>query len=307
MKIENLNPQLQKAYRRIPAIPLHNSILLRIIQFISKFQATPKSMLGVSIEHHSVGKSAVRVYQPSGTTSGAGLLWIHGGGYIIGSAAMNDRECALYAKNLNITVVSVDYRLAPQHPFPAACDDCFMAWQWFIDKAKTLGVSPDRIVISGQSAGGGLAAGLVQRIHDSGGIQPAGQALFCPMLDDRTATRTELDALKHRLWSNKNNRGAWAHYLGQAPGLAQVPLYSVPARRDNLSGLPASWIGVGDIDLFYEEDQRYAERLTDAGVNCEFKIISGGPHAFEAIVPAAPVSIELFESNYQFLRRVLAL
>ena len=307
MKIENVNPQLQKAYSRIPAIPFHNPALIRLIQFISKFQKKPKPVPGIAIEDYNFGNSGVRVYKPRGATSGAGLLWIHGGGYVIGNVATNDRECTDYANNLNITVISVDYRLAPQHPFPAACDDCFIAWQWVLNNAANLGVSPDRIVISGQSAGGGLAAGLVQRIHDSGGIQPAGQALFCPMLDDRTAIRTELDALKHRLWSSKNNRGAWAHYLGQAPGLARLPPYSAPARRENLSGLPTSWIGVGDIDLLYEESLRYAEHLTNAGVNCELKVIPGGPHGFEAVAPTAPVSIELFESNYQFLRRVLAL
>lgn len=307
MKIENINPQLQKTYRRIPTVPIHNPIFLRFVQFISKFKRKRKSLFGVAIHDYKLANSGVRVYTPSGASSGAGLLWIHGGGYIIGSAVFNDRECAIYAKELNITVVSVDYRLAPQRPFPAACDDCFAAWQWFLDNADTLGVSPDRIVVSGQSAGGGLAAGLVQRIHDAGGTQPAGQALFCPMLDDHTATRTELDVIKHRLWNNKNNRGAWTYYLGQAPGLEQVPLYSVPARRQNLADLPPSWLAVGDIDLFYEEDTIYAKRLTEAGVNCEFYVVAGGPHAFESLVPNAPVSVDLLKSNYQFLRRVLAL
>ncbi|POP51947.1 alpha/beta hydrolase [Zhongshania marina] len=307
MNIENINPQLQKAYRRIPAVPFHNRFLLPLLQFLSLRQSRAKSIPGITIKQHQLDNCGIRVYQTKGEQSGAGLLWIHGGGYIIGSALMNDLECARYAQDLNITVVSVDYRLAPQHPFPAASDDCFEAWQWIINNAEHLGVSADRFVISGQSAGGGLAAGLVQRIHDKGGVQPAGQALFCPMLDDRTASRSELDDIKHRLWNNKNNRGAWTYYLGQVPGLDQTPPYAVPARRENLGGLPPSWIAVGDVDLFYEEDQRYASRLQEAGVNCEMHIVPGAPHAFEAIAPDAEVSIAIMQSNHQFLRRVLAL
>ncbi len=307
MNTDELNPQLQKVYSRIPAVPFHKPWLLKLLQLNTKWQGKPKSVPGITISDHRFGEAGVRVYQPEGQTSGAGLLWIHGGGYIIGKPAINDRECINYAKKLNITVVSTKYRLAPQHPFPAASDDCFAAWQWFQEKAEELGVSPNRIAISGQSAGGGLAAGLVQRIHDSGGIQPAGQALFYPMLDDRTANRTELDTVKHRLWNNNNNRGAWSFYLGHTPGLSAVANYAAPARRENLEGLPPTWLGVGSVDLFSDEDQHYATRLSKAGVNCELKIAQGAPHAFDVIAPEAPISIDFLDSNYQFLRRVLTL
>ena len=307
MDINKVNPQFQAVYRRIPSVPIHNPVLLRLIQFYFKFQSKPKSVPGVTISDYLFGNSGARVYQPEGTPSGAGLLWVHGGGYIIGNPAMNDRECLQYAQKLNVTVVSVKYRMAPKHPFPAASDDCFAAWQWFQEKAEGFGVSANRIAISGQSAGGGLAAGLVQRIHDNGGVQPVGQALFYPMLDDRTATRTELDTLKHRMWNNTNNRGAWAYYLGQAPGLDHVPAYAAPTRREDLSGLPPTWLGVGDIDLFYEEDQLYAKRLADAGVSCELKVVPGGPHAFDITASNAALSRDFLDSNYQFLRRVLQL
>jgi acetyl esterase/lipase len=307
MHIDKIDPQLRKLYGRIPSVPFHNRLFLSLFQFLSKFQGKPTSMLGVEIRDYDFGDSGVRVYTPNGEPSGAGLLWIHGGGYIIGNANINDRDCALYAKKLNLTVVSVEYRLAPKHPFPAASDDCFAAWQWFLNHADELGVSPHRIVISGQSAGGGLAAGLVQRIHDAGGIQPAGQALFCPMLDDRTATRTELDSLKHRLWSNKNNRGAWRYYLNQEPGLESVPAYAAPARREDLSNLPPTWMAVGDIDLFFDENQQYAKRLQEAGVDCEFRIAPGGPHGFEGLVPDADISKNILQSNNQFLSKILNL
>jgi len=121
----------------------------------------------VAIVDQGLNCAGVRIYRPEGELSGAGMLWIHGGGYVVSNVAINDRECARYARDLKITVVSVSYRLAPEHPFPCAMDDCFEAWQWILSNVGDLGVSPDRIVISGQSAGGGLAAGLVQRVWSS--------------------------------------------------------------------------------------------------------------------------------------------
>jgi acetyl esterase/lipase len=125
------------------------------------------------------------------------LLWVHGGGLISGTAGANDPECSAYARDLKLVVVSVEYRLAPKYPFPAALDDCFETWQWMQQSADKLEINPSRIAISGQSSGGGLTASLAHRIFDEGGIQPAAQALFCPMLDDRTALRHELDIIQH--------------------------------------------------------------------------------------------------------------
>ena len=200
----------------------------------------------------------MRLYRPEQGLSGAGLLWIHGGGMITGNAATNDRECAAFARELGIVVVSVEYRLAPKHPFPAALDDCHAAWQWMLSAAGELGIDPARIAISGQSAGGGLAASLALRIRDAGGLQPAAQALMCPMLDDRTGARRELDAIDHRVWNNRSNRAAWSWYLGLPPGSSEVPAHAAAARCANLRGLPPAWIGVGEVDLFLEEDRRYA-------------------------------------------------
>lgn len=307
MNPKKIHPELRKLFSRIPPIPFHHPWMLNIFQLLGKCQRRRSSMLGVTIEDRQLNTAAVRIYRPEGALSGAGLLWMHGGGYIIGSTIISDRECATYARDLKMIVVSVEYRLAPKFPFPCALDDCFEAWLWFQDNADVLGVAQERIVISGQSAGGGLAAALAQRIADDGRIQPAGQALFCPMIDDRTAARDELDTVKHRLWNNKNNRGGWKFYLGQTPGLAQTPEYAVPARRENLASLAPAWIGVGDIDLFCEEDCRYAERLRAAGVECELIVVPGGPHAFETIVPNAPVSRDYMDSNYRFLRKVLEL
>jgi len=263
-----------------------------------------KSGDGVVITEQPLKQGRVRIYRPEGPSSGAGLLWIHGGGMISGTAALDDRCCLNYAKQLKLVVISVDYRLAPAHPFPAALDDCFDAWQWLVNNAEGLGVDPSRIAIAGQSAGGGLAASLAQKILDQGGDQPAAQALFCPMLDDRTAGQSDLDPINHRMWNNKNNRAAWSWYLGSAPS---ATTYAVPARREILSGLPATWIGVGDIDLFYAEDRHYAARLNEAGVSCQLEIAPMAPHAFESLVADAPMVREFWNNNYNFLRQQLKL
>ena len=263
-------------------------------------------MLGVGIREQTVDQFVLRIYQPQGELSGAALCWIHGGGYIVGDAVTNDRQCAVLARDFKMVVVSVNYRLAPKHPFPAALDDCFGAWRWMREQAGALGISPARIVIGGQSAGGGLAATLVQRIHDLGDTQPLAQLLYYPMLDDRTAARVELDGIKHRLWNNQSNRAGWSHYLGTQPGNPVLPDYAAAARRADLSGLPATWIGVGDIDLFYQENCEYARRLREAGVDCELEIVPQAPHAFDMLVPNAAISKAFIASQRQFLHRVLA-
>lgn len=307
MKISEVHPQLRNGISRIPAMPYHNPIALALFKLLLKALPNRKSMFGVSIVEQQLANASVRIYRPEGELSGAGLLWIHGGGLIVGSALMDDSVCVQYANDLKLVVVSVEYRLAPQHPFPAAIDDCFAAWQWFQNTAYDLGVAPERIVIAGQSAGGGLTACLAQRIFDAGGAQPAGQALFCPMLDDRTAARYELDAIKHRIWNNKNNRGGWSMYLGHAPGKAEEPQYIAAARRKDFSGLPPAWIGIGDIELFYDEACAYADRLKAAGVSCELEVVPGAPHGFEIFCAEAPVTRDYLASCNRFLRKVLKL
>jgi acetyl esterase/lipase len=209
---------------------------------------------------------------------------------VIGSAAQDHARCIAVARKLEIVVASVEYRLAPKHPYPAPLDDCYAAWSWILANAASLDVDRTRFAIGGQSAGGGLAAGLVQRIHDAGGQQPAAQWLFCPMLDDRTAADRGLDAVRHYLWNNVSNRVGWTAYLGREPGGPDVPDHAAPARRADLRGLPPAWIGAGDLELFYDEDRRYAQRLSDAGVPCVLDTVPGGPHAFESLAAKTEVS-----------------
>lgn len=270
--------ELRRAVRWVPPLPLHRLRILRLAQRLSR-HGRPKATDGVRITA-SAGPPAVRTYLPDRGT-GAALLWIHGGGLVLGSPLMDDERCGRVAAELGAVVVSVDYPLAPAAPFPAALDDCHAAWTRLHDDAGRLGIDPARVAVGGASAGAGLAAALTQRLHDDAGPQPVAQWLFYPMLDDRTAGRRELDRLRHRVWSNRNNEVGWRSYLGHAPGTAVPPPYAVPARREDVTGLPQAWIGVGDIDLFHDEDVAYAERLEAAGVPVTVDVVPGAPHGFD--------------------------
>lgn len=229
------------------------------------------------------GAPGLRVYRPRTRRTDAALLFIHGGGFVVGSARTTDFRCGDVCRELGMTVVAVEQRLSPEHPYPLPLDDCLAAWHWLQSHAASLGVDPARVAIGGASSGGGLAAGLVLRIHDAGGIQPVAQWLLAPMLDDRTAARRDLDDIHHAVWTNPLNRMAWRSYLGREPGDANVPDEAAPARRENLSDLPPAFISVGDIDLFYDESRRYAEALKRHGVAVTFEVTPGAPHGFDEI------------------------
>lgn len=220
---------------------------------------------------------------------------------VMGSAVQDDRQCFATARELDVVVVSAEYRLAPEHPFPLPLDDCLDAWDWLQQNAAARGIDPRRVAVGGQSAGGGLAAALVQRIHDQGGTQPVAQWLFCPMLDDRTAANRELDAVRHILWNNRSNRIGWSAYLGTV-GAPEVPDHAVPARRPDLTGLPPAWIGTGAIDLFHDENLAYAERLTAAGVPTTFDVVADAPHAFESAGAGTEVSLAYVDRAHRWLR-----
>jgi acetyl esterase/lipase len=240
----------------------------------------------------------VRLHRPPGATGpGPGMVWIHGGGYLIGTAAQDDAICRRFARDLGITVAAVEYRLAPEYPYPIPLEDCYSALTWL---AGLPAVDPARVVIAGASAGGGLAAALALLARDRGDIDVAAQVLVYPMLDDRSATAEGLDDSNQRLWSQSSNRYGWSSYLGDAD-----PNVAVPARRDDLGGLPPAWLGVGTLDLFHDEDLDYAERLRAAGVPCELEVVQGAFHGFDGIVPKAPVSQSFHNSQVEFLRQTL--
>jgi acetyl esterase/lipase len=196
--------------------------------------------------------------------------------------------CSSIAAGLGVLVVSVDYRLAPEHLFPAGLTDCATALTWMHEQSGDLGIDMDRIAVGGDSAGGGLSAALCQLARDQGGPAICFQLLNYPMLDDRTVLRPDHEGRGAFIWTPASNRFGWSAYLGRAPLVDEAPLHAAPARTEDLTGLPPAWIGVGDLDLFYEEDVDYAARLEAAGVPCELHTEPGmfhGAYQFFLKVP----------------------
>lgn len=230
-----------------------------------------------------------------GSPTGA-VLWLHGGGFIIGKPEMDVTVASRIARDLGVLVVLPRYRLAPEHPFPAGLDDGLAALQWLNSEAAALGIDADRIALLGVSAGGGLAAALAQRARDIGGPALAAQILVYPMLDDRTTTGTDHEGRGKLVWTAASNTFGWRCYLASEPGVGDPPRWSVPARCMDLSGLPSTWIGVGDLDLFYREDLDYAARLRAAGVPVVLHKVPGMYHAADRFAPDSPQTSGLWDS-----------
>ena len=205
--------------------------------------------------------------------------------------------CRRFARELGVTVAAVEYRLAPEHPYPSSLEVCYAVLTWL---AGLTAVDPNRIAVGGASAGRGLAAALALLARDRGEVTLAAQLLVYPMLDDPSGHEVGPDDSSHRLWSRASNRFGWSSYLGDAD-----PNVAVPARHDDLGGLPAAWIGVGTADLFHDEDLAYAERLRAGGVPCDVEVVPDAFHGFDAIIAKATVSQSFSASQLAFLRRTL--
>ncbi|MDI1436862.1 alpha/beta hydrolase [Polyangium sorediatum] len=305
------HPDLARAARFLPRVNL-SPRLLSVLRFLMRVAPSPRAPRDVVVHDVRVPGPAgapqvrVRIYRPATLARPApALLWIHGGGYILGAPEQDDHLCASNARDLGIVIVSVDYRLAPEHPFPAPLEDCYAALRWLFAEAAALGVAPDRIAIGGASAGGGLTAALAQLAHDRKEVKPVFQLLIYPMLDDRTTTRTDIDGEHHRLWTQESNVVGWTSYLGHAPGRPVVPAHAAAARREDLSDLPPAWMGVGTCDLFHDEDIAYARRLSACGVPCEEVIVPGAFHGFDLTFRDAPVSRDFRAGYIAALRRAL--
>ena len=201
--------------------------------------------------------------------------------------------------------VSIEYRLAPEAPYPAPLDDSYAGLLWTAQHAEELGIDPDRIVVAGASAGGGLAAGLALLARDRGEVSLAFQLLIYPMIDDRNVTpSTRIEGLP--VWSRTANELGWRCYLGELSGSDDIPAYAAATRTESVAGLPPAWIGVGSLDPFRDEDIEYASRMLAAGITAELHVYPGAPHGFEMIVPTSAVSIACQRDMTEALRRALS-
>lgn len=296
---EKIHPELRKAFSVMPkgtisreTLDKHREQLNEMLKSMSA--SKPENAPVLTTERFIPGPEGepdvrVKVYESKGEKETLpGVLYIHGGGFIVGTADNFDAGCQELVTEVNCVVVSVDYRLAPEHPFPAPLEDCYAALKWFSENAEELGVDPSRIAVYGGSAGGGLTAAVSLLARDRKGPSIVFQMPNYPMIDDRCITPSNNEITDERIWNGKVNRQAWDMYLGNIKG--EVSPYAAPARATDLSGLPPTYTCVGDLDPFRDETIDYVTRLSQAGVPVEFHLYPGCFHGFEGLVPTADIS-----------------
>lgn len=306
-----IHPELQQLAQKTPRFTV-NPLNLRLINLLLSLMPAPKPPVDVRVENVFISspdgqaKIRLRLYQPSaGDKPTPVLIWLHGGGYVLGKPEMDDLSCIGYVRELGLTVVSVDYRYAPKYRFPIALEDSYAALKWVVERAQELKVDAQQIAVGGASAGGGLAAALAQYACDRQEVKLIFQLLVYPMLDDRTVLRNDIDDSDNVTWNHKNNRFGWEAYLGKLGGAAEVPAYAVPARRADLAGLPPAWIGVGSLDIFHDEDVAYGQRLRASGVECEMYIAPQAFHGFDVFDHQIPVVRAFRDSQMAALKKYL--
>ncbi|MFD8784817.1 alpha/beta hydrolase [Kitasatospora sp. NPDC059599] len=231
------------------------------------------------------------------------LLWFHGGGQVLGFAAQDDPWLTPLSVSLGCAVAVVDYRLAPETPAPGAAEDGFTAYRWLSREADVLGLDGTRIGIAGQSGGGGVAAATALLIRDRGGATPLFQALTYPMLDDRNHTASSHEITDIGIWDRSTNLLAWKAILGDRAGTDDVRPYEAPARAADLGALPPTFIAVGDLDCFRDEDLDYAARLRAQGVPVELHLYPGAYHAFDVIAPRSRLAVTFHRTWLDYLDR----
>ncbi|MFI1223629.1 MULTISPECIES: alpha/beta hydrolase [unclassified Streptomyces] len=272
--------------------------------------AHPPPAEGVLVTDHRLpGPDPVRlrVYLPREPAPGPlpCLVWIHGGGLVLGTPETDDARVSAYVLGAGCAVVSVDYRLAPEHPHPVPVEDCYRALLWTVDRADALGIDPERLAVGGISAGGGLAAATALLARDRGGPRLAFQFLLCPMLDDRNTTESSREFTEPVTWPRANNLYGWAALLGPLAGGDEVSAYAAPARATDLSGLPPAYVDVGELEVFRDECAQYALRLIAAGVSTEFHLWPGAFHGFDGALPHLALSRRAAAEQLAVLRRAL--
>lgn len=263
-------------------------------------------------QHHAGGTRGVTevplmVCRPRGRDPEPLLLFLHGGGMVAGDARTGLPEVLQYAKFVGMSVASVGYRLAPEHPYPAALDDCCAALAWLQKHAERLGVDASRIVIAGSSAGGGLAAAMCLRARDSNdGVTIAGQLLMGPMLDDRNNSVSSVQMAGRGIWDRSANETGWRAVLGDAAGGPDVPPYAAPSRARNLMGLPPTFIDVGSAETFRDECVAYAGAIWAAGGDAELHVWPGAFHGYDLFARNATLTRFTHRTRIQWLGRLLA-
>jgi acetyl esterase/lipase len=245
---------------------------------------------------------AVRIYRRAGAGNAVpGVFYIHGGGMIMGDLSMGELSVIRMCEETGATFLSVDYRLAPEHPYPAALQDCYAALCWMDENRVAVGITSSALSLVGASAGGGLTIATALMTRDLKGPDIGFQMPFYPMIDDRNETPSSHEITDIGIWDRAGNIEAWGWYLGGKPADG----YAAPARAENLNGLPATYIDVGTMDLFRDENMAFAARLVQAGVRTEFHLWPGAYHASETFAPGAALSRQMWDCRLAALKRAL--
>lgn len=319
--LAHVHPELRAVARRILAAtgaraPLSRATLADERAFAAAHGAKPRADVPVDKRQipGSTGQPPVTVFLinagngASATGRRPAILHTHGGGFVTGSAQNAVAELQAICKALDCMAVSVEYRLAPEFTWRASLEDNYAALKWLHGRAGELGVDPARIAVMGESAGGGHAALLAIAARDRREVPIAFQCLVYPMLDDRTGSSRRVPAhIGEIIWTPERNRFGWESFLGMKPGGANVPAQAVPARLRDVAGLPPTFIGVGSIDLFVEEDIAYADRLIAAGVQTELMVVPGAFHGFDGMPVPSKLIAGFRAAKLDALRRGLSL
>jgi acetyl esterase/lipase len=312
--IELVDPELRDALALWPQVPLTAETLSRrradalaLLSSIAK-PDLPDIATGEIHVESAFGAKPIRVltYRPIRSDNPLPVIvHVHGGGFVMGAPEMKDVENRLFAAELKCAIYSVDYRLAPEAPHPAPLEDIYSVFVWLHANAIQLGLDPARIGIKGESGGGGFAAAAALYARDREGPKFAFQHLIYPMIDDRSAVRKDLHPyVGEFVWTQEDNHFGWRSLLGEEPGSAGVSPYAAVARAADVRGLPPTYISVGGLDLFLEENLTYADRLSRAGVPVELHIYPRAYHGFYRATNAR-VTKQAEDDTREALRRFL--
>jgi acetyl esterase/lipase len=303
--IDRVLPELRQGFLRLPELRLPQDLA------DGRQMTPPVAELSDSVQitnHYIPGadqsEMLIKVYRPNSpdTKRRPALLWIHGGGYVLGHPDADDALCQQFVQAADCVVLSPDYRLAPEHPFPAAIEDCYAALTWLAGAVDEWSIDASRIAIGGASAGGGLAAALALLARDRSGPAICFQMPLYPMIDERNETPSSYEIVHPSVWNRANNAAAWRMYLGEhADG--EVSPYAAASRAESLAGLPPTYTCVGQLDPFRDETLDYVRRLAQAGVDVEFQLYPGCYHAFELADPHQETSVRARQGYIQALSR----
>lgn len=311
---KRIDPELAPALDMAPFGDFSDIQTVRTMsdKIFAEMAALMPPVKGVRIENKTVPGPKdspdvnLRVYSPEKQLNSAipGLLWIHGGGYIAGNLEIDDYSMKQICLKAECVIVAVNYRLAPENPFPAPLEDCYAALKWMAGENCNLNIDKSRIAIGGGSAGGGLAAGLAILARDRAEVKIIFQMLIYPMLDCRNISPSSYAITDPRTWDREKNIFGWNAYLGSAAGSADISPYASPSCAKDLSGLPPAYIAVGELDLFLDEDIDYAQGLLQAGISTELHVYPGATHGFDGMANAT-VSKRYIQERDDAIQRAL--